>query len=420
MKFPGLFPMKRFSFLLGAVLCLNASAEVLDRNDGFKIGQRMTLRPYVSFSMTYDSNVNSRHGGSNADMLWMISPGLSLSYNAESWSLLLSGYYNYTAYSKSENSDLNSHSYGEDLRWNWSNSTGAEKGWSLILGESFRAITAADDLTLSDGRGYNQDSRQFQLSGALMRRFNERWHADVNASYYWLDYQNDTRYTGAMYGWDRWTAGAEVGFAPSKWTDIILAGAYQGYTQDNTDGNTANLGDSSQGFTFQGGLGSYMTERISYRLLAGWSRFEYGDGADTANGFVYTASGNWKIGETWNTMLLATSYYQPSERQYASQSRVDAISWGLAKVMVRGKLRATLDLRYRHETNEYAGSDEGDWDYALDIITGRIGLSYSLNRFFSCFVSGEYQKSLNDESDARGGAYDYDRLRATLGVRLSY
>ena len=144
------------------------------------------------------------------------------------------------------------------------------------------------------------------------------------------------------------------------------------------------------------------------------------DGASTANGFVYTASGNWKIGETWNTMLLATSYYQPSERQYASKSRVDALSWGIAKVMVRGKLRATLDIRYRRETNEYTIDTGNDYDYTLDILTGRVGLSYSFNRFLSAFTNVEYQKSLNDHDDERNGAYDYDRFRATIGFALSY
>ena len=163
-----------------------------------------------------------------------------------------------------------------------------------------------------------------------------------------------------------------------------------------------------------------MTERISYRLLAGWSRFEYGDGAATSDGFVYTASANWKMGETWNMMLLASSYYQPSERQYATQSRVDAISWGLAKVMIRGKLRATLDLRYRRETHEYTIDTASDNDYILNIITGRIGANYTLNRFFSFFAYVEYQKSMNDHSDQRYGAYDYDRFRATIGAALSY
>ena len=410
-------------FILFAVsACLCGRAEILDRSDGLKIGQRMTLRPYVSMSLGYDSNVGSRHDGDNGDGFWTISPGFGLSYDAETWSLLLTAYYNYRQYFKNENSFENQHSFGEDLRWSWSNSSGAEKGWTLILGESFRQLNTADDMMATDGRGVAQDSRQFQLAGALQRRFNEHWHGDVNASYYWLDYQNDVSKAGSLYGWDRWAVGAELGYAPSPWTDIILAGGYQGYSQDNAEQSTLVDGNST-GWTLQAGLGSFMTERISYRALVGWSRFEYGDGATTDDGFVYTVSGNWKIGETWTTMLLASSYYQPSERQYTSASRVDAISWGLAKVMVRGKLRLTLDLRYRHETQEYAGKQEGigsEYDYELDILTGRLGGDYSFCRFLSAFLYGEYQKSLNSESDARYGAYDYDRWRVVGGFRLSY
>lgn len=402
--------------LLGTVV-LTTRASVLDRPEGIKIGKRMTLRPYVAFSVSYDSNVRSTHDNQIGDVMWTISPGLGVTYNAENWSLLLSGYYNYRRYCKSENKDYNRHSYGEDLRWNWANSTGVEKGWSLVLGESFQQMTMADDMTLDDGRGYNADTRQFQAYGTLQRRFNEHWHADVNGGFYWLDYLNDTTQRNSLYGWSRWNIGAEVGFAPSKWTDILLTGNYQNYSQDNAEGSLI-ANNHSRGFTFQGGLGSYLTERISYRLLAGWSTFQYGDGAATDNGFTYTASGNWKIGETWNTMLLGTSYYQPSEQQYASRSRVDAFSWGLAKTMIRGKLRATLDLRYRRESHEYVGS--GSYDYVVNVITGRLGFDYNLNRLIAFFLYGEYQKSWNSEADERGYAYDYDRWRVSAGFRLKY
>jgi len=403
--------------MLGAAV-LTARASMLDRPEGIRIGQRMTLRPYVSFSASYDSNVRSRSDGKDEDIMWTISPGLGLSYNAENWSLLLSGYYNYRQYCKSENSDYNRHSYGQDLRWNWANSTGAEKGWSLVLGESFQQVTMADDMTLTDGRGYTADTRQFQFTGALQRRFNEHWHGDVNGAYYWLDYMNDNNQRNSLYGWDRWMVGGEVGFAPSRWTDILLSGSYQNYHQDNAENSSLVSGDS-KGFSLQGGLGSYMTDRISYRLLVGWSRFEYG-GASTDDGFVYTASGNWKIGETWNTMLLATSYYQPSERQYASSSRVDSFSWGLAKTMIRGKLRGTLDLRYRRDTNNFAGGSIYNNDYNIDVITGRLGFDYNLNRLLAFFVYGEYQKSWNSEGSQRQDAYDYDRWRVTAGFRLKY
>ena len=413
--------MKKISRLLvfGTALAVGqaAVAEVLDRPSGFKIGERLTLRPYVTTSITYDSNVNSRHSteSDDRDFLWTVSPSLWLHYNGESWSAILSGFYNYRQYFKRCHSKYDRHEYGQDLRWNWSNSVGAEKGWSLIIGESFHQITMADDMTV-DGGSYNADSRQFQFAGAVQRRFNEQWHGGVNGNYYWLDYENDTKNRSAFYGWDRWQIGAEAGFAPSKWTDILVSGSYQGYSQDNVSGSVYS--SDSKGYTLQVGLGSYMTERISYRALAGWSRFEYGNGLSSDDGFVYTLSGNWKIGETWNTMLLGTSYYQPSERQYASQSRIDAISWGLAKVMVRGKLRATLDIRYRRETHEYAL--RSGYDYTLNIWTGRLGLDYTLCRLLSVYAYGEYQKSTNDESSSRYGAYDYDRWRLTAGLKLAY
>ena len=409
--------MKKSLLVLVAIgLSLASLADLIDRSGGFKIGERMTLRPYVSLSMTYDSNVRSRHDGGDGDCLWSISPAASLAYDAESWSLLLSGYYNYRQYFKSENNTHNHHSLGEDLRWNWANSTGTEKGWSLVIGQSYKRILYCDDLVVgNDGHNYSGDTQQFQFSGALQRRLNEFWHGDANAQYYWLNYVDDAAAT-RYYGWDRWGAGLELGFAPSRWTDIIISGSYYGYEQDNTTGTS--ISSSSQGYSLHAGIGSYMTDRISYRLLGGMSCFEYAGGASKSQSFTYSASANWKIGETWNMMLLGSAYYQPSERQRASSSRVDAISWGLAKVMIRGKLRGTLDIRYRRETNEHVSNSSAD--YVLNIVTGRIGLNYSLCRFLSAFGYVEYQRCWNDEAELRNYAYDYDRFRATIGLTLTY
>ena len=410
---------KTFAFVIALALIQVSSAEVLDRQSGIKIGERLTLRPYVSTSITYDSNVDANRGrlthSDKDDFLWTISPSLWLHYNGETWSTILSGFYNYRQYFKREHRNYNRHEYGQQFRVNWANSVGAEKGWSLILGQSYKQITMAEDM-IANGGAYNADTRQFQLAGSVQRRFNEYWHGDVNAGYYWLDYLNDVKTRNANYGWDRWQVGGEIGFAPSKWTDIIVNGTYMGYHQDNLKGT--GYSQESEGYSVQAGLASYMTDRISYRLLAGTSHFDYGKGADSADGFVYTASGNWKIGETWNTMLLATSYYQPSERQYSSHSRIDAVSWGIAKQMVRGNLRATFDIRYRRETHEYVG--DSSYDYILNIWTGRLGLDYQICRLLGVYAALEYQKSMNDEASRRNNAYDYDRWRATIGLRLSY
>ena len=397
-----------------------ASADVVDRPMGIKIGQRMTLRPYVSMSVSYDSNVHGSQNssGSKGDVLWNINPGLGIDYKSENWALLLNLYYQYHAYMKKENvGRYNQHSYGETLRWTWSDSRGVEKGWSLMVSETFQQITMMDDMSMGDS-AYSADRRNLTFNAAAQRRFNEHWHGDVNGSYYMMDYDNDTGRTGmpAMYGWQRWTAGAEAGFAPSRWTDIIGAVSYQGYLQDNVKGS--NYSRDSQGYTAQIGLGSYATERISYRALAGWSRFEYANNASSADGFVYTLSGNWKIDDTLQTMLLATSYYQPSEREYLSKSRVDAVSWGIGKSLIRSKLRTTLDMTYRHDTHE--SLDASAIDYELDVITARLGFNYAINRFLVWFVYGEYQRSINNEHERKSSYADYERWRATTGLRLTY
>ena len=193
---------------------------------------------------------------------------------------------------------------------------------------------------------------------------------------------------------------------------------YHGYNQDNAGyAGSRRANRRSDGYTAQVGIGSFATERISYSALAGWSRFDYGD-ATSDDGFVYTISGNWKISDTLHTMLLATSYYQPSEREQASRARVDSVSWGIAKSLVRGKLNTTLDMTYRHETID--SISRSGIDYDLDVVTARIGFNYIFNRFFSFFAYGEYLRSWDSEKRSNSGYCDYDRWRVTGGVRLTY
>ena len=399
-----------------SALTLASAADVVDRPSGFKIGERMTIRPYVSLSYTYDSNVDStKH--SKAGSSWVVNPGLGADYQGDNWEISGRAWYRYHAYNH-YSSQLNESSYGESLTFKWANSLPNEKGWSLLLSESFTQISQDDDMSENGGRGIGRDRKTFQVAGVLERRLNERWHVAADASYYMLDYDNSVKKYAPMYGWKRTTVGGEAGYMASKWTDIILAANYQWYSQDNIP-NNVRYSDGSRGWTVMGGIATRATERISYRVLTGWSRFEYADGdAKDVDGWTYQVSGKWKISDTWNTMLLASSYYQPSEIEVMSAVRVDSISWGLAHSMVRGKLNATFDLAYRRETHEY--SFYRDYNYDDDIITARFGLNYTLNRFLQLYGRVEYQTRMCDGGDVRGHAYDYDRFRGTVGLRLTY
>lgn len=414
------------SILTFAVLSLAgfAGAEVMDRPTGYKIGQRMTLKPYVSLSYTYDTNVDSSKR-EEAGSSWVVNPGFVFDYLGDNWSLRGGAYYQYHAYTRYSKS-LNENSYGENLAFNWSNVENGGPGWKLTIAENYQKISQDDDMTNSGGRGLGRDRSQFTVSAVLERRFTENWHGNVNASYYYLDYDNDQSQYAPMYGWSRWTVGAEAGYTASKWTDYIISANYQGYTQDNEVDRGGSIGvpssrqtdGESKGWTVQGGIASYATERISYRALIGWSAFKYG-GGKADNSFTYTLSANWKMTDNWNMMLLANRYYQPSEREYSASILANAVSWGVGHSMIRGKLNATFDLSYRHEEHAYTAYSSNDYDE--DILTARLGLNYIINRFFTVFGRVEYQTMFVNRGDTTSlNEYDYDRWRATIGLRLTY
>ena len=412
---------KLFASAVVALATCVAMADVMDRPQGIKIGPRMTLRPYVSLSYTYDSNVDSmKH--SKAGSQWCVSPGLNLTYMGDNWKVVGTIYYQYHAYNKYTR-QLNSSSFGEELQFDWTNSKLDEAGWRALFSETFKQVAQDDDMSNHGGRGLGRDRKEFTANGNLERRLNESWHAGVLASYYYLDYDNNVNKYAQLYGWKRTTAGAEAGYAPTKWTDFIVQGTYQWYDQDNSEHRPAgyngrNIDSDSRGFTLMGGLASHATEKITYRLLGGWSRFKYGGGAKTMNGFTYQVSSQWKVNDTLSLMLIGSSYYQPSERYYGTATKVYSASVGAAKSWVRGKVNTGLDLCYRRESTEY--TEISDADYDEDIWTGRFRVNYTINRFVSVFGSIEYQNEKSSGHRIGGHLYDYDRFRGTIGLRLTY
>lgn len=417
-----------FAAAFGLAFTAFADGEIVDRPGGITIGQRLTLRPYVSFSYTFDSNVDSsRNSSSSGSSSFVVSPRLTADYASENWSVNAGVYYDYHAYTGSSR-NLNSHSYGENVDVTW-NSLGLKdeggKGWNLTLSQSYRMISQDDDMTNSDGRGIGRDRQQFTIDGALGHYFTERFHANVHAGYYWLDYKNDQESYAPLYGWSRANVGGELGYTASKYLDFLLVGQWHWYEQDNNvnasvfdraDGQR-HLGNNSDGWTVQAGIGTHATERLSYRALVGWSRFNYAD-SQSADGFTYTLSSQYKVSDSLSMMLMGSSYYQPNERHYASGNKVYTISYGLAKSFVKGQWNATFDMSYRYE--DACTCSNSSADYGEDVLTARVGLNYRINRFVSCFGRVEYQTEWTHGGEGVGNDYDYDRWRATVGFTLSY
>ena len=393
-----------------------AGESVADKPTGFRFfNNHLTIKPYVSLSYTYDSNIDTAKHASD-DNIFMVSPGADFDWKGDRWSLVGSLWYRYNAYCKYSD-EMGENSFGESLKYNWTTSKPGERGWSLALAERYAYISQNDSLNSGDGRGIWRDRERFDASAAIERRFTERWHADLMGQYNWLDYKNDTGKYAPLYGWQQFSAGLEAGFAASKWTDLLVAGGYSGYRQKSGSGGYRNYSNESQVWTVMGGIGTHATEKIQYRALVGASWLEYGGHSGADSGWTYQLSGNWRITRQVQLSLLGSSYYQPSERTIGQAIKVYALSAGVSYLTLGDRLNLNANIAFRREENAYHDRylASGN-DYDEDIISARLGATYTINRWMSLFATISWEEEWCDKYDN----YDYDRFRGTVGVRFHY
>ena len=399
---------------LSAIPALFAGESVADKPQGFRFfNQHLTIKPYVALSYTYDSNVDTgRHA--EGDSIFCLQPGADFEWKGERWALVGSLWYRRNAYCKYSN-EMGENSFGESLAYKWTTSKQNERGWSLIVAEKYRYIDQSDALGSGDGRGVWRDREAFDASGVLQRRFTDRLHAEVQGQYNWLDYKNDTGKYAPLYGWSEYSVGAQAGYAASKWTDFLVAGGYSHYTQKKGRGYR-NYSNDSQVWTIQAGLGTHATEKITYRVLTGFSCLEYGGHANADHGWTYSLDANWRITRQLQVSALGKSYYQPSERTVGQALKVYSLSGGLSYLTLGDKLNLTANVAWRYEDTCY--NDRylayGN-DFDEDILSIRLGATYTINRWMSVFANLTWEEEWCDKR-----AYDYDRFRGTIGMRFHY
>ena len=393
---------------------LFAGESVADKPQGFRFfNQHLTIKPYVALSYTYDSNVDTtRHAES--DSIFCIQPGADFEWKGERWALVGSLWYRRNAYCEYAN-EMGENSWGESLAYKWTTSKQNERGWSLVLAEKYRYTDQSDALGSGDGRGVWRDREALDASGVIQRRFTERLHAEVMAQYNWLDYKNDTGKYAPLYGWSEWSAGAQAGYAASKWTDLLVAGGYSHYTQKKGRGYR-NYSNDSQVWTIQAGLGTHATEKITYRALMGVSWLEYGGHANADCGWTYSLDANWKITRQLQVSALGKSYYQPSERTVGQAIKVYSLSGGLSYLTLGDKMTLTANVAWRYEDTCYNDRYLGYGNnFDETILSFRFGADYVINRWMSVFAAFTWEEEWCDVK-----TYGYDRFRGTIGMRFHY
>ena len=389
------------------------------RPTGFRFfNNHLTIKPYVSLTYTYDSNIDtSRHA--EDDSIFAVNPGAQFEWHGEKWALTGSLWYRYRYYCE-YNHDLGENSYGENLAYTYSSSAKNEKGWTLMLSERYGFYNSSDDLTSRNGRGVWRDRETFDAQGVLERRFTERWHADVQGQYTSLDYKNKTGHYVPLNGWNQYGAGVQAGYAASRWTDLLVAAGYSRYHQKthNQAGLARHYSNNSDAYSVMAGLGSHMTELITYRALMGASWFDYGNAGDTDCGWTYTLSANWRIHRQVQLSVLGSSYYQPSERYAGQAVKVYTLGGGVSYLTLGDRLNLTANVSWRYEENVYSDSSYSRrQNYDESWLSARLGADYLVNRWMSVFANVMWEEEWCGHGNKD---YDYDRFRGTLGVRFHY
>ena len=393
--------------------------QTVSRPTGFRFfNQHLTIKPYVSLSYTYDSNIDSDSSNED-DSVFAVNPAVDFEWHGAKWMLVGNIWYRHRYFCEF-NDQMGENSYGESLQYRYSSSAQNAKGWSLMLSERYAFINQSDDLDSQGGRGIWRDRQTLDVTGVLERRFTERWHMDIQGQYSWLDYDNQTGRYAPLFGWSQYSAGAQLGYAASKWTDLLVAAGYSRYDQDidyNDIRTSRSYTEQSDAYSIQGGVGTRATERISYRALMGASWFDYGGGGYTDCGWTYTLSANWRVHRQVQLSLLGSSYYQPSDQYIGQAEKIYNLSAGVSYLTLGDRLNLSANLMWRFNETCYADSVyTSRYKYDRTHLSARFAADYLLNRWTSIFAHVIW----DDESTDTNSYYDYNRIRGVFGVRLHY
>ena len=391
------------------------------RPTGFRFfNNRLTIKPHVSLSYTYDTNVDADSTEVD-DSVFAVKPAVDFEWHGSKWLVVGDLWYRHRYFCK-YNDQLGENSYGEALRYKYVSTAQDQTGWTLMLSERYANISQSDDLNFGgDGRGIWRNRQTFDAAGVVERRFADKWHLSVQGQYSWLDYENQRGRYSPLFGWHQYSVGSQFGYMASKWTDLLVSAGYSMYDQDlsgNLYKTSRKYNDQSESYSIQAGIGTRANESIHYRALMGASWFDYGGGNSTDCGWTYSLSGNWRIRRHLNFTVLGTSYYQPSDQYVGQASKVYTLSGGLSYLTLGDRLNLSLNVAWRFDETCY--SDEwynSSQNYNRELFSTRFAADYLLNRWTSVYAHLIWD---SQGTDGRNSLYEYDRVRAVFGVRLHY
>lgn len=356
---------------------------------------------YAKTGLFYDSNVYGSKrsgGGKEGSAGWNVTPGIDIGTVRPDWGMSLAAYLSYDEYFASE---FDPEYTGSERFTLYKNS---EK-WRTVLTQTYtrtKDISFDNPIAAQSGNMYDT----MGVSGVFGLTVSEKTSLSFSAGY------NRTSYEAKeMSGYQSGTLSGELSRRISGKTDWVSSASVTG-----DDGQRLKGGMSYQ-YSLMSGIGSRLTEKVRYRILAGLMYYEYDGGVgDKQTQLAPSFSGNltWQINRKWAASWMLNSGFQPSysatysdgyQMMYGSAIGVNYAPTRRLSFRLDG---ATQMIAYEGEW----GPDYDKWGYNESV---RMTINYIATKYCTVFASANYSIYQQATPDS-----DYDRFRGDLGLTFRY
>ena len=401
------------------VICFLVLADSVSRagpGDGLRVG-KVRIRPHVSVSGTYDSNVFLTGEGEESDMFWQLQAGLDASMTLDALTLELAALSYSRTYSSTEPAEDAEISGGASLRAAFGRreklAVEITPSYQRVQDYSWRprregSLTRDDRAYLvSEDRSERERRDLIDVGVSVGRNMTDKTELDVAYGYHMVDYVESDLFdqTGNR-------AGVSAGYKVTAKSALYLD---YGFGIQDSEGTS----DEAVSHTAHAGWRTRLSDKTSFRAGAGVEVHD--DGTDDAGGidsrqevFSLDVAGYWRAAPKVMVSVAVGDSIEPSsfeanntrEVRYAAGSA----SWRFTRdVSVSAGLSARSE-EYRRPS-EAVGATRETYSYG---ITGRLGYAPP-RRLYSASLTASHELL-----DSNLPNEDYDQTRVALQLTLRY
>lgn len=368
---------------------------------GVRLGS-FVLRPSLTVSETYDSNVFASNTGEVSDFVTEVNPNVVFESDWANHSLRLEADLEQSLHTSEDSEDSTDWSVGLSGRVDVLNNTQLRAG--VLYGSLTEDRGEPEDIGAA---AEPTDYSLFEVSAGVTQRFN-RVLFDVGAEYSELDFddtpligggfdENDDRDRSAL------EIAVEVGYELVADTIVFLRGTYNERDYD-LDTPAVAVNRDSDGYEIVAGASFELGSLATGEVFAGYQEQSFDDPSFApVSGVAYGASVDWYVTPLTTLRFSADTAIEDTTSGGASAFESQTVGVGVDHEFLRN-LVASLDVEYTEE--DFASSARKDEIYEVEV-----GIDYLIDQIFSIGVFAGYDER---DSSIAGDSFS----REIFGVRL--